>query len=192
MTPDLNDNSTNRAHDDNVMNYHAWELSVPVTITGDSLWKMEAYRLALLVSDIGWHDVTKLSRDRRTLALSDQLYRALGSIGANLAEGYSRGSGKDRARFYQYALGSARESRDWYFKGRYVLGQLVVEHRIKLLTSIVRLLITMIPQQRGGTLREEEAEYQVAMVRSDENSAWGSTLEDLLASIPLPVTEDNI
>jgi four helix bundle protein len=192
MTPDLNDNSTNRAHDDNVMNYHAWELSVPVTITGDSLWKMEAYRLALLVSDIGWHDVTKLSRDRRTLALSDQLYRALGSIGANLAEGYSRGSGKDRSRFYQYALGSARESRDWYFKGRYVLGQLVVEHRIKLLTSIVRLLITMIPQQRGGTLREEEAEYQVAMVRSDENSAWGSTLEDLLASIPLPVTEDNI
>jgi four helix bundle protein len=52
------------------------------------------------------------------LGLSDQLYEAVGSVSANLAEGYSRGTGKDRARFYEYALGSARESRDWYFKAR--------------------------------------------------------------------------
>ena len=58
-----------------------------------------------------WKDVTKLMEDRRTLGLSDQLYRALGSISANLAEGYSRGTGKDRERFYEYSLGSARESR---------------------------------------------------------------------------------
>ncbi len=181
-----------QVHDDHVMNYHAWELSVPATITGDSLWKMEAYRLSLLASDIGWHDVTKLLKDRRTLALSDQLYRALGSIGANLAEGYSRGSGKDRARFYQYALGSARESRDWYFKGRYVLGQLVVEHRIKLLTSIVRLLITMIPQQRGEKLREEGAEYQMTTILFDEDLVGDGTLTNLLTHIPLPDSESNM
>jgi four helix bundle protein len=98
------------------VNYEEWERSVPREITEDSLWRMEAYRLGLFIADVGWHDVTKLMRDKRTLNLSDQLYRALGSISANLAEGYSRGTGKDRARFYEYALGSARESRDWYYK----------------------------------------------------------------------------
>lgn len=94
------------------MNYGEWEKTIPDDITGDSLWKVEAYRLSLFLSDLGWHDVTKLMRDKRSMSLSDQLYRALGSIGPNLAEGYCRGTGKDRARFYEYALGSARESRD--------------------------------------------------------------------------------
>ena len=61
---------------------------------------MEAYRLALFAADLGWHDVTKLAGDRRKLDLAGQLYRALGSIEANIPEGYSRGSGRDRARFY--------------------------------------------------------------------------------------------
>ena len=97
------------------MNYRDWEAGVPESIRGDSLWKMKAYRLALFLGDVGWHDVPELIRDKRTVALSDQLYRAWGSISANLAEGYSRGTGKDRARFYEYSLGSARESRDWYY-----------------------------------------------------------------------------
>ncbi|MEJ2751016.1 MAG: four helix bundle protein [Anaerolineae bacterium] len=102
------------------MNYKTWEDNVPDNLKGDSLWKMEAYRLALFAADIGWPDVTRLAQDKRTIRLSDQLYRALGSIGANLAEGYSRSSSKDRARFYEYSLGSARESRDWYYKARHV------------------------------------------------------------------------
>lgn len=142
------------------MNYEEWIASVPVEITGDSLWKMEAYRLALFAADVGWHDVTTLSQDKRTLGLSDQLYRALGSISANLAEGYSRGTGKDRARFYEYALGSARESRDWYHKGRHVLGKDVASDRIHFLTQITRLLLTMVPQQRGYVLQEESFEYR--------------------------------
>ena len=82
------------------MNYDEWLRSVPIAITGDPLWKVEAYRLALFVGELGWHDVTKLIKDKRTLELSDQLYRALGSIGANISEGYSRGGGRDRAHFY--------------------------------------------------------------------------------------------
>jgi four helix bundle protein len=97
------------------MNYQEWAGSVPREITGDPLWRVEAYRLALFAAEVGWHDVTKLIRDQRTRSLSDQLYRALGSVSANIAEGYSRGTGRDRARFYEYALGSARESRDWYY-----------------------------------------------------------------------------
>jgi four helix bundle protein len=95
-----------------------------------------------------------LFKDRRTLGLADQLYRALGSTGANVAEGYSRGTGKDRARFYKYASGSGRETRDWYYKGRHVLGEEVTHHRLDLLTQIIRLLLTMVPQQRGGVLHD--------------------------------------
>ena len=77
------------------MNYEEWEDSVPNEITNDSLWKMEAYRLGLFAADVGWHDVTtKLMRDKRTVEMSNQLYRALGSVSTNLAEGYSRGTGR--------------------------------------------------------------------------------------------------
>jgi len=141
------------------MNYHDWEAAVPEVLKRDALWQVQAYRLALFVADVGWHDVTRLARDRRTWALGDQLYRSLGSVSANLAEGYSRGTGRDRARFYEYALGSARESRDRYYKARHVLGQAVVDHRLGLLTDVIRLLLTMIPQQRGRTIRESDASY---------------------------------
>jgi four helix bundle protein len=144
------------------MNYETWLKSVPAQITSDSLWKMEAYRLALFAADVGWHDVTTLMQDRRTVGVSDQLYRALGSISANLAEGYSRGTGKDRARFYEYALGSARESRDWYHKGRHVLGNVVTTDRMHFLTQIIRLLLTMVPEQRGYVLQEDHLEYQTS------------------------------
>ncbi len=140
--------------------YAEWEAQVPAVIKEDSLWRMQAYRRALFLGDLGWRDVTRLMGDRRTRALADQLYRAVGSISANLAEGYSRGTGRDRARFYEYALGSARESRDWYFKARYVLGDEILEHRLTLLSEIIRLLLTMIPQQRGRLLREAEITYQ--------------------------------
>jgi four helix bundle protein len=161
------------------MKYEDWERILPQEIKGDSLWKMEAYRLALFAADLGWYDVTKLMQDRRTLALSDQLYRSLGSISANLAEGYSRGTGKDRARFYEYALGSARESRDWYHKSRHILGETVTQHRLQLLTQIIRLLLTMVPQQRRFVLQEEAEPYQT-------NSARFNLNDSLLKDIPLP------
>jgi four helix bundle protein len=146
------------------MNYETWVESVPTEITRDSLWKMEAYRLALFAADLGWHDVTKLAGDKRTLDVAGQLYRALGSIEANISEGYSRGSGRDRARFYEYALGSARESRGWYYIGRHVLGEKVVEHRLSLLTHVTRLLLATIPEQRttGSFLREASPDYQIS------------------------------
>ena len=103
-------------------------------------------------------------------------------MGANRAEGYSRGTGKDRARFYEYALGSARESRDWYYKARYVLGETVAQHRMDLIAQIIRLLLTMIPQQRQGVLREEGAAYHAD---PDEASAPESLVR-LLQAVPLP------
>lgn len=141
--------------------YAEWEQDVSPFIKGDSLWKLEAYRLALFLGDIAWYDVTKLYKDRRTLDLSNQLYRAVGSISANIAEGYSRSSGRDRVRFYEYALGSARESRDWYHKGRYLLGSPVADHRLDLCTQIIRLLLTVIPDQRTIQIQEERVGYLI-------------------------------
>jgi four helix bundle protein len=171
------------------MNYEMWAKTVPAAITGDSLWKMEAYRLALFAADLGWRDVTKLTGDRRTLDLAGQLYRAVGSIEANISEGYSRGSGRDRARFYEYALGSARESRGWYYKGRHVLGDHVTEHRLGLFTQIICLLLAMVPDQRayGSFLKEDSLPYQ-----PDPNHAPSPTPltpeapSHLLDDVPMP------
>lgn len=126
-----------------------WLAGVPSVIRDDRLWNVEAYRLGLFLSDLAWNDVTKLMKDRRTIGLADQLYGAGGSISANLAEGFSRSGGKDRARFYEYALGSAREMRDWYYKGRHVLSDEVTDHRLDLATQVIRLTLTMVPEQRS-------------------------------------------
>ena len=130
------------------MTHRQWLATVPDVIKQDALWKVSAYRNALFLQDISWSDVTKLAADRRTLRLSGQLYEAVGSIGANTAEGYSRSTGRDRARFFEYALGSAREARNWYYAGRHVLSDGVALHRMQLLTEIIMLLLTMVPDQR--------------------------------------------
>ena len=169
-----------------MVNYEEWAAAVAEEIKADSLWKMTAYRLALFLGDLGWRDTARLVRNRRMIGLSDQLYRALGSISANLAEGYSRGTGKDRARFYEYALGSARESRDWCFKARHVLGEAVFQHRLQLLTRVIQLLLTMIPQQRNRILREHPEIYQPARDYDETDE----TLDALLQNVPLPDLDD--
>ena len=141
------------------MNYEQWEENVPRVIRDDSLWTVEAYRLSLFLADISWRDAKTLSANHCTRSLSDQLYRSVGSMSANIEEGYSKQSSKDRARFYEYALGSARESRGWYYKGRHVIGEEVAEHRMEFTTQIIRLLIKMIPDQRGYKIKEDCSEY---------------------------------
>jgi len=141
------------------MNYHEWEQAVPMEIKNDSVWNSRAYRVSLFLSDLAWQDATKLIKDKRTISLADQLYRAAGAVSADIEEGYSRGTGKDRARFYEYALGSAREARGWYYKGRHILGPTVTEHRLGLFAEVLKLLLTMIPDQRGHELREGSPTY---------------------------------
>ncbi len=143
------------------MNYAEWEATVPESIKGDRLWTVKAYRLSLLLADLAWHDVSKLAKDRRTISVANQLYRSVGSVRANYAEGYSYSSGGNRARYLEYALGSARESREWYYTGRHILGDAIVQHRISLLENIIKLLITTIPEQRSVSLREQKTPYEV-------------------------------
>lgn len=141
------------------VNYQEWLKSVPEDITQDPLWNLEVYRLGLFVADIGWEDVVILNKNILTREAADQIIRSLNSISANIAEGYSRSTGKDRARYFEYSLGEARESRDRYFKTRRVLKPEVVLHRIKLLTQIVKILNVFVVKQRKQGLREEKGIY---------------------------------
>jgi len=136
---------------------------------------MEDYKLSLFAADLAWPDVSKLVRDRRTISLSDQLFRSAGAVSSDVAEGYSRKSGKDQARYYEYALGSAREARNWCYEGRHVLGDRVATHRISLWTEIIKLLLTIIPEERGYKMAEEPVQYRTGEV----------DLADLLANVPL-------
>ena len=142
--------------------------------------------MAVFLADISWNDVTRLLADKRTMGLSDQLYRSIGSINANLAEGYSRGTNRDRARFYEYSLGSAREGRDWYYKGRFILGDVVADHRIALSTQIIRLLLKMVPQQRGYRIGESKSHYLTMPVgREEEEVLTVQPLSLLLGTVPM-------
>ncbi len=141
------------------MKYADWQGTVFVEIKNDPIWKLEVYRLALFAGDIGWHDVLTLSKNKLMYSIADQLHRSLGSISANLTEGYSRSKGLDRARFIEISLGSARESRDWYYKSKHVLSPEVIKHRMGLTTHIIAMLTPMITHQRKNAIREEQSAY---------------------------------
>lgn len=129
------------------MKYEEWENQVPQELREDVVWRVEAYRLGLFLSDACWSDSEKIFSHKR-YALGDQLYRSVGSISANIIEGYSRLTEKEKAHYYGISLGSAREARDWYFKSRHIISQEIAHARIKVLTSIIKLLQTMIVDQR--------------------------------------------
>ena len=143
------------------MKYADWLVEVPSEITNDPIWKLEVYRLALFAGDIGWHDVHFLVKKPLMLSVADQLHRSLDSMSVNLTEGYSRSKGPDRARFIEGPLGSARESREWYYKSRHVFTAEVLKHRMGLTTRIVSMLAPMIPHQRKHAIREDQAEYNI-------------------------------
>ena len=141
------------------MNYQEWLAAVLPEITQDPLWNLEVYRLGLFIGDITWDDTEQLDKNSHTRGAADQIRRSLDSISANIAEGYSRSTGKDRARYFEYSLGEAREARDRYYKVRRALKQEVVIHRVKVLTHIVRILNAFVPSQRKRGIREEQGIY---------------------------------
>ena len=130
-----------------------WEATLPSSFRRDPIWRTPAYRYGLWISELAKEDVKLLLADRTTRKSSDQLLRAVDAISANLAEGYSRSTGPERARYYEYALATTRESRDWYFKARAVLGAERTERRLEILDRIIRILTAIIPREREDRSR---------------------------------------
>jgi four helix bundle protein len=119
----------------------------------DPLWKMQAVQISRELLPECWDDAEKLARNEITRNIAGQLYTAMGSILANLAEGYSRSSGRDRAKMFEYALGSVRESMMWYRSGSRVLGKETVDQRLDKLEQVRRLLLATIPRERDRLIR---------------------------------------
>lgn len=130
------------------MTFEEWQATADPRLTVDRIWRMRAYRLACYLSDMAWDDAKTVSANRLTRDLGSQLLRALGAIRADLVEGYSRSGGRDRARFFEFALGSARESREWYAVVTPVLGEATASERRERASEIVRLLLAAIPLER--------------------------------------------
>jgi four helix bundle protein len=136
------------------MSYEDWENSIPYAVKRDPTWKVQAYRLSLYLASSAWDDAELLGRDRRSALSAGQLCRACGSIGANIVEGYGRHSPADRARYFEYALGSAAEVRTWYIACRAALSGDVLDDRLTVLTSVSRLLLVMIRTERSRPRRK--------------------------------------
>ena len=69
-------------------------------------------------------DVNRLLKNSPTsVTYSEQLKRAAGSIGANLAEGWGRGPGADRLNRYRIARGECEEALGW-LRDSYKLGEI--------------------------------------------------------------------
>lgn len=127
---------------------------MPEELRGDPLVRMRAYRLAVVLQVASFPDAETLKGNSITEPAAAQLFTAVGSVAANIAEGYSKSSGKDRARIFEYALGSARESIAWYTSGKPVLGQETTTERLKWLEEIRRLLLATIPSERNRLIRK--------------------------------------
>ena len=135
-------------NDSRPKSFEEWKKTVPEVMRNDPLWKTVAYQKASFLYDLAWFDCERLVRDERGRKISGQLISSAGSIGANIEEGYSKGFGLDYARYLTIALGSARETRGWYWRARRLLPSDVFQHRFDLASEIIALLLTTIPQQR--------------------------------------------
>ena len=56
---------------------------------------MRAYQLARELSEVSWADAEKLKKHRVTDRIAGQVYAAVGSIAANIAEGQGRNHTKE-------------------------------------------------------------------------------------------------
>jgi four helix bundle protein len=81
-------------------------------MSGKGFEDLHVYQRAEELADIVWALVRGWCRlDQDTVG--KQLIRAADSIGANIAEGFGRGSYQDNRRFVRIARGSLYETRHW-------------------------------------------------------------------------------
>jgi four helix bundle protein len=120
-----------------------WEAQQAPWERADPLWSLIAYRLARFVLDQVREDLRGLGT-RVSLVTRDQVLRSAASISANIGEGYSRPSARERARFYGFALGSAREAVSWYASIAHLLPGGAVAARMAVFARLRRLLLGLL------------------------------------------------
>ncbi|MBI3831092.1 MAG: four helix bundle protein [Planctomycetes bacterium] len=106
----------------------------------DRLDDLRYYQISLQLWDEMWNDTETMMRDVRGKEITKQLARSVGSICANIEEGYGRGFGKEYVQFLRYSRGSARESKGWYYRARKLLDPKVQMAREKALDQIIAMI----------------------------------------------------
>ncbi len=131
------------------MTYEGWEQNVHQRVRNEPAWSLFGYRKALFLHDLVWVDCDKFDTDRRGKAITAQIIRSTGSISANIEEGFGRGiGGKEYSHYLRISIGSARETKGWYWRGRQLLPPTVFDHRLQLLDEIISLIATEIGRQQ--------------------------------------------
>lgn len=156
------------------MNYQTWERSVPPQIRADGAWSAEAYRLALFLADIAWHDANDLAKHRRTIKLGGELLEAMSGVAAGLARSHDRSAAGESRLALEDALASARAGAGYYHGCRHVLGQEIIMHRIRVLNHVIARLKEM----GAGTATGQKSDAEVVLPTD--------RLEPLLQQVPLP------
>jgi four helix bundle protein len=125
-------------HDDA---FRGWEACAPDSFRTDPVWRFHAYRVTLYLLDLAASDARGLQARRRSNVHVDQMVRAMGSVSANVSEGFGRSKPPDRSRFFGIALGSLRESATWYRALRADLPDGIADIRCQQLSELRRILI---------------------------------------------------
>jgi len=73
---------------------------------------LEIFQVSVELSDVLWNIVVKWDNFSKN-KVGTQLVRAIDSVGANLSEGYGKGSKLNTARFAKITRGSLFESKYW-------------------------------------------------------------------------------
>lgn len=106
----------------------------------DALEKVQFYQLAVSLWEECWIDTEILMKDMRGKEIARQLIRSVGSIAANIEEGYGRGFGKEYPHFLRIARGTARESKGWYQRAGYLLQREHIAGRVEKLDAIIGMI----------------------------------------------------
>lgn len=134
-----------------------WRLGIKKYKNGtmeDTLENLQFYIMAMQLWDDCWQDTEVLLKDARGREIAKQLIRSVGSISANIEEGYGRGYGKEYPQFIKISRGSARESKGWYIRSKFLLSKEIIKSRIDVLESIIKMktktLSTLIQKQKNN------------------------------------------
>src|SRR5712671_3318868 len=101
--------------------------------------RLEVYQLSERLADSIWDMALSWDTFARD-TVGKQVVRAADSIGANIAEGYGRGSGADNRRFVRTARGSLNETQHWL--RRAYRRKLMTKAQVNLLKPLVEALGT--------------------------------------------------
>jgi four helix bundle protein len=100
--------------------------------------RLRVYKLAEEIADLKWEIVSKWDYFAKD-TIGKQLVNCADSVGANIVEGYGRGSHADNRRFAKISRGSLFEVKHWL--RRAYKRKLLSEQEISALQEIIKELI---------------------------------------------------